>query len=379
MKVMFVSKAFKGNLGADLHYKAVLELFGNENVYTVDLRQLDAYEKWNYKAYGKYKSKSDRILRWLQGNMMWISNAIIADIVKLIKEFKPDLVYIEDSVFGNLTKNVKKAFPNIKVVSFYHDIKGNLYKQWKRNSGLVNKIEYSIGIRQEKLNQQFCDVNIVFNKRDAELFKSVYGKYPEEIVALPAPRVPIDEKIKNAVTDADQRKTLLFVGKKYGPNITGLNWFVNTVLPSLSDNIQIQIVGRGLEFLRQEYTDERINVVGEVDSLTPYYENADIVFAPLFEGGGMKSKTVEALSFGKTFVGTKESLFGFWEEMDESIRMKEVYQCDKAEEWIRVLNNLTGEKTHKLNDKTYRLFLEKFSYESAKEKFSQILLQEAGQ
>lgn len=38
------------------------------------------------------------------------------------------------------------------------------------------------------------------------------------------------------------------------------------------------------------------------------------MIAPLFDGGGMKSKTVEALSFGKIFVGTEESLFGFWEE-----------------------------------------------------------------
>ena len=136
------------------------------------------------------------------------------------------------------------------------------------------------------------------------------------------------------------KKKILFVGKKYYPNLIGFKWFVDNVLPSLTDNIQVDVVGRGLEELRNEYSDSRINVIGGVESLNPYYENADIVIAPLFDGGGMKSKTVEALSFGKIFVGTEESLFGFWEEMDSDIRGKTCYQCNTPEEWIQTINNL---------------------------------------
>ena len=377
MKVMYISKAFEGNIGAEQHYKAILELCGKENVYTVDLRQLDAYEKPNYKAYGKYKNKLDRIIRWSQGNMMWLSNSIIKDILKIIGKFGAEIVYFEDSVFGSLAKKIKEYYPKIKVFSFYHDIKADLYKQWIKKTKGIGAIEWLIGIRQEKLNQKYCDLNIVFNKRDADLFYKIYGKYPEATIALSAPTVKISNQVKRKIVKPGEKKTLLFVGKKYGPNITGLNWFVKNVLPNLSTNLQIQIVGRGLECLRSEYTDKRIYVIGGVDSLISYYENADIVIAPLFDGGGMKSKTVEALSFGKIFVGTEESLFGFWEEMDDSIRMQGIYQCDTVEDWIKVLNGLAQDCVHKYNEKIHELFLERFSFETIKEQYRQILFEEA--
>lgn len=63
------------------------------------------------------------------------------------------------------------------------------------------------------------------------------------------------------------------------------------------------------------------------------------MIAPLFDGGGMKSKTVEALSFGKIFVGTEEKLVWILEEMNSDIRGKTCYQSNTPEEWIQTINN----------------------------------------
>ena len=177
----------------------------------------------------------------------------------------------------------------------------------------------------------------------------------------------------NSITEKDDKKHILFVGKKYYPNLVGFKWFVDNVLPSLTDNIQVDVVGRGLEELRNAYSDPRINVIGGVESLNPYYENADIVIAPLFDGGGMKSKTVEALSFGKIFVGTEESLFGFWEEMDSDIRGKTCYQCNTPEEWIQTINNLAKDDIHKFNEDVFELFKAKFSYDVIREQLKAIM------
>ncbi len=155
--------------------------------------------------------------------------------------------------------------------------------------------------------------------------------------------------------------------------MVGFKWFVDNVLPSLTGNIQVDVVGRGLEELRNEYSDSRINVIGGVESLNPYYENADIVIAPLFDGGGMKSKTVEALSFGKIFVGTEESLFGFWEEMDSDIRGKACYQCNTPEEWIQTINNLANDEIHKFNEAVFELFKARFSYDVIRDKLEAIM------
>lgn len=205
------------------------------------------------------------------------------------------------------------------------------------------------------------------------MYERFYGKRPEAILPLPAPIPTIPDGVINVITAKDEKKHLLFVGKKYYPNLVGFKWFVDNVLPSLTDNIQVDVVGRGLEELKKEYSDPRINVIGGVESLDPYYENADIVIAPLFDGGGMKSKTVEALSFGKIFVGTEESLFGFWEEMDSNIRGKTCYQCNTPEEWIQTINDLANDEIHKFNESVFKLFKAKFSYDVVRDKLKAIM------
>lgn len=373
--ILYITKLEKGNIGADMHYKALCDIFGRENIFFINLSPTEK-ECWlqNYISYGKYKSVLDRVHRWMQGNMMFISNDIISEICEVINSNSIKTVFIEDSVFGNLVKKIKNRCKECKVLSFYHDVKADLYKQWMDNERtLKSKIEYTIGIRQEYVNQKYADINIVFNERDAKTYQVYYGKRPEAILPLPAPVPSISHDIMNSITEKDDKKHILFVGKKYYPNLVGFKWFVDNVLPSLTANIQVDVVGRGLEELRSEYSDPRINVIGGVESLNPYYENADIVIAPLFDGGGMKSKTVEALSFGKIFVGTEESLFGFWEEMDSDIRGKTCYQCNTQEEWIQTINNLANDDIHKFNEDVFELFKAKFSYDVIRDQLKAIM------
>ena len=374
--ILYITKLEKGNIGADMHYKALFcDIFGRENIFFINLSPTEKECRLqNYISYGKYKSVLDRVHRWMQGNMMFISNDIISEICEVINSNSIKTVFIEDSVFGNLVKKIKNRCKECKVLSFYHDVKADLYKQWMDNERtLKSKIEYTIGIRQEYVNQKYADINIVFNERDAKTYQVYYGKRPEAILPLPAPVPSISHDIMNSITEKDDKKHILFVGKKYYPNLVGFKWFVDNVLPSLTANIQVDVVGRGLEELRSEYSDPRINVIGGVESLNPYYENADIVIAPLFDGGGMKSKTVEALSFGKIFVGTEESLFGFWEEMDSDIRGKTCYQCNTQEEWIQTINNLANDDIHKFNEDVFELFKAKFSYDVIRDQLKAIM------
>lgn len=371
--ILYISKAIETNLGAKLHYQAIQEISGDKAVYAVSVSPVKKNCRANrYISYGN-PGRIQKVCRWLQGNMTFISNQIIREMCVIIRQHNIKTVFIEDSVFGNLVKKIKDAYPDVRIISFYHDIKANLYRQWKKTSSIFWQIEYSIGIHQEKINQKYCDVNLVFNQRDSDLFYRIYGKRPEGIIALPASIPDLPEEYKNLTTKRTDKKVLLFVGKKYLPNIHGLEWFYKNVLPQLKGEFEVQIVGRGLEYLQDDLIDSHINVIGEVDSLNEYYENADIVIAPLFEGGGMKSKTVEAISFGKTFVGTTESLFGFWETMDDTIKEKSVMQCDTIDAWVSVLNRLIDSEISKFNLALFELFQQKFSYEAMRDMLKEYL------
>ena len=370
--ILYVSKRFETNIASQVHYKVLEDKFGVNNIYTVDLRLFDAKQKKNYIAYGKYKSKLKRIQQWLKGNTMYISNAIIDDICRIIYQNKIELVFIEDSVFGSLVKRIKKQFPYIKVISFYHDMGADLFVQWARRENWMGKIECKLSIHQEKLNQKYCDVNIVFNKRDASLYQKYYGKRPDAIIPI---STPIPNLNQNKEWDKEKLDfvQILFVGSKYYPNIVGIRWFYNNVLPKLNKNIKLNIVGRGTEILKDEFTDSRVKIYGSVDSLAPYYLGADIVIAPLFDGGGMKTKTVEALSYGNCVVATDEGLEGFWEEMDKSIQNKIIFKSNNIKEWINELNELSVEKPKKFNEEIFELFKRRFSYEATRKELWNLL------
>ena len=152
----------------------------------------------------------------------------------------------------------------------------------------------------------------------------------------------------------------------------GIRWFYNNVLPKLSKKLQVDVVGRSIDFLREEFKNPQLTVVGFIGSLDDVYRQTDIIIAPIFDGGGMKVKCMEAVAYGKCIVGTSESMRGLWEEMDE-IQNKIVFQSDTAEGWIEILNKLAESDIYKYNAELHKIFLEKYSYQAFFKSFQEVL------
>ena len=195
----------------------------------------------------------------------------------------------------------------------------------------------------------------------------------DAIIPISTPTPEIDWEKAAWSNEKSDIMQVLFVGSKYYPNIIGIKWFYKNVLPKLNNNIIINIVGRGTEILKKELTDCRIRIYGSVDSLAPYYMGADVIIAPLFDGGGMKTKTVEALSYGKSIVATDEGLEGFWQEMDSTIQNRFVFKTNDENEWIKKLNEMSKEKPLKYNQEVFDLFVKKFSYEATRDAMWNVL------
>ena len=66
-----------------------------------------------------------------------------------------------------------------------------------------------------------------------------------------------------------------------------------------------------MEELREDLTRNNVTVVGSVENLDEWYNKADLVVGPIFKGEGMKTKTCEALMYGKRYLGTDEALEGY--------------------------------------------------------------------
>lgn len=378
MKVLYIAKRGPNNIAAKTHLSVIKAIYGADNVIEIDLLKALPEHKDRYIAYG-YNSKNlgERIIRFLQGNSPFISNKIIGDLCSIIRENRISLVFSEESDLGNLYKKIKDTFHNVRIICFFHDISADLFAKriddapkWKQHYIL----ECKNIIKQEKVTQKYVDEKWVFNQADAERFMAHYGYAPDEIIPMGAPIPKTSEEYKKIVTDKEDKKQMLFVCSSYYVNIDGFKWFYQNVIPNLKKKYHIIIVGTGAQQLKSLITNEDIEILGRVESMAAYYESADVIIEPVFDGGGMKVKTIEALSFGKVIVSTSESLNGYWEKLPARMKNQLVFRCDTVNDWVESCNLLMKSEVKKYNEEVFDAFAINFSQEALQNNFEKALL-----
>lgn len=102
---------------------------------------------------------------------------------------------------------------------------------------------------------------------------------------------------------------ILFVGNlSFRPNVQGLFKFISDAWPELQRRIpssRLSVVGmHPIREVRQLGEDPFIDIHANVPSLAPFYQNADVVVAPILYGGGTRIKILEAVAYGRPVVST---------------------------------------------------------------------------
>ncbi|MEZ5321897.1 MAG: glycosyltransferase family 4 protein [Microthrixaceae bacterium] len=107
---------------------------------------------------------------------------------------------------------------------------------------------------------------------------------------------PVDH---TEVRDRD-RPVFLFVGLMgYPPNVDAVRWFATEVLGRLRTAVPgavFRVVGREADSVAVLGSIDGVEIVGEVESLRPELEGADVAVVPLRSGAGTRLKVVEAMA-----------------------------------------------------------------------------------
>jgi len=108
--------------------------------------------------------------------------------------------------------------------------------------------------------------------------------------------------------DWQQRRDLLFVGGfNHPPNLDGLGWFVDEVMPLVwqaCPELKLHVVGSNAPQAVQALAGERVIIHGYLsdEQLAAQYASARTVVVPLRFGAGVKGKVLEAVQFGVPLV-----------------------------------------------------------------------------
>ncbi|MBZ5620399.1 MAG: glycosyltransferase [Acidobacteriia bacterium] len=117
------------------------------------------------------------------------------------------------------------------------------------------------------------------------------------------------ERPDGAIPDAPP-SDLVFIGSMdYLPNVQGVHWFVERVLPLIHASrpaATVALVGKYPDSTIQALAakDSRIHVTGTVPDVRPYLWNAGVSIVPLLAGSGTRLKIYEAMAAGVPVIST---------------------------------------------------------------------------
>jgi len=357
------------------HLNILKSIFGEENVEAINLSGVHREKDTDYLSISISNNFTVRIFNLLCGYTGRINRKITEELLAIIEHSQYDFVFVDVSTYGKLIKAIKGRFPHIVILSYYADVKANLCREWIRNNWLKTIIFLNL-MRNEKLTQKYCDINLVLNAREKREFTKYYPESQCDILKIPISSQCIDRETKVL----EKPLKILFLGAYYYPNVNGIDWFVKEVFGKLDFSVKLQISGNGMEVLKTKYANiQEIQVTGRVDDLKAAYMDCDLVIGPIFEGAGMKVKTAEAFSFGKCYVGTQESLEGYYEDIPIELKNKYIYKADSIEAFIMAIKTIRGDTSlNKFNEAVFEFFEENYSRIVIKNKLERIIEEHEG-
>lgn len=210
--------------------------------------------------------------------------------------FAPSFLALDHSGMA-LPDAVFRRFPTLV---FCHNVEAD----YARAAGeRAWEIEQTARVERETIRR--ATRVVALSRRDAARFGELYGRGADYVLPPTFPDA-------GAETPFDPDGPMLFVGSDFFGNTQGLFAFIERCLGRIGR--PLVVAGRGMERYRGRYpaleAKGRLDFVGSVDNLSALYRAASCVVLPIAGGGGVKTKTIEALMWGKRVYGTDEAFAG---------------------------------------------------------------------
>lgn len=294
---------------------------------------------------------------------MCVDNDMLVKIDQCISNENYSHIFLSQSLLGRVAQYIGKHY-KLPIITFFHNIEYDYANAYLKSRGIRALPFYVASIYWEKKTVEHSTKFITLNKRDSDRLKVVYNV--ESDIELPT---SFNDKFDAGECDKwiklyDKTIDYLFIGVAFFPNVQGVQWFIDNVMPYVSGTLYV--IGKGMDNVKFHNLTDRIHIKGFVDNLEDYYYRAKIVISPIFTGAGMKTKTAEALMYGRTIVGTTEAFEGY--EIDDNC----MHLANSADEFINKLKILSATNDI-FNLHSRQLFLNNYETSQIKDRLFSIL------
>ena len=245
---------------------------------------------------------------------------------RIIRDEKITHLLLEHPYYGWLAL-LLKWFCGVKLVVHSHNIEALRFKS-------VGKWWWGILWNYERFVHRRADLNFFIHDNDRhyalEKFNLQAATCSTITYGFEHPGIPTAEEratARNLVCRAhaidSSHRLLLFNGTLgYKPNLDALDVILQQINPVLLEakdlKYTIIICGSKLPTAYNNlvsYQDKHIVYAGFVPDINPYFKGADLFINPVIEGGGIKTKLVEALGYDLTVISTRSGATGIPEDV----------------------------------------------------------------
>ena len=227
------------------NYELICNYYGPENVHVISFvegkktRKELQLQHPEVTFFPKFSNKILALFASLFGckiYLPWIEKKII----KFIKLYSPQIIFLDTTLLGRLFLKLSSRVQPFKKIVFMHNVEFNYAYNKVKNEGFLYYPSFWASSYNEKIAIAQADLLISLNTRDAIETQKIYERKADILWPI---TFQDNFDSQKANTSIIKNNELLFVGSNFAPNIHGLRWFVNSIMPYLRD-IKLTIVGK---------------------------------------------------------------------------------------------------------------------------------------
>lgn len=248
------------------------------------------------------------------------SGSLARRVSDLVEEWSPDVVHAEElRMAAYLPEPSRAARRPIHTVTL-HNVESDLLRQTgssasRHGRAWIEAMHLRSLLRFERRALHRADLAFAYSMVDLARYRKLHpavrwaatrsGINASEIAPAPQPAEP---------------SVLLLGSLSYAPNVRGLLWFLDRVLPLLPSEWRVTVAGsHATQEVRRRLAGTRVRFVDTPESLGPLYREHAVSAVPLFQGSGTRGKILEALGHERMVVSTTLGAEGLDLAEDEGV------------------------------------------------------------
>lgn len=316
------------------------------------------------------KNTYPRIMKsMVQGKSIYIEKYSNPEIIEFlsneIESNSYDVIHADHTGISRLALILGKRF-KIPIGIRLHNIESIIWKRYFENLPFYSPKKYYIFQQSKILAKEeaklinSADICFAITENDREMALKLA---PKANITVASAGVDLDEWNVDSSIERNRFEILLATYYLWKHNLDGLMWFIKNVMPIVKSELPettLTLLGEGAPKWLNNYKDLGVNVIGYVPSVKPYYNRANVYIVPLFVGGGIRIKILEAMAMELPVVATNVAAEGISAKVEDGLYVTD----DKTQFANRIIELCKNEKMARALGEKARIYVQNnFSWE----------------